>query len=146
MQVKNAGYDSDDYLNEFGIKVEQNMAAITGRVLDPPSLEFHVQHACYQFQCIDITAVYQIIWSFAIFPQGSLRITPDDGVWRMNSAGFYKGADVKYWGIVIIADMRDQKPSLWYTLDINTELSIFPLSPFLWSTHSFSLSHTHSEK
>ena len=39
-----AGFDSDKYLKEFGITVKKDMTAITGRVLQPPTLEYKVQY------------------------------------------------------------------------------------------------------
>ena len=41
-----AGFDSDRYLKEFGITVKKDMTAITGRVLEPPTLEYkvHIQY------------------------------------------------------------------------------------------------------
>ena len=54
--VRDAQFDSDVYLSEFGIQVKERMLSITGRVLEPPRLQAK-QETC--------------------------SIIPRDGAWRM---------------------------------------------------------------
>lgn len=40
MQMKNASYNLDPYIQEFGIKVKDDMTEVTGRVLPAPILQY----------------------------------------------------------------------------------------------------------
>lgn len=39
-QMKNANFNLDPYIQEFGIKVKDDMAEVTGRVLPAPILQY----------------------------------------------------------------------------------------------------------
>ena len=39
-QMKNANFNLDPYIQEFGIKVKDEMAEVTGRVLPAPILQY----------------------------------------------------------------------------------------------------------
>lgn len=40
LQMKNANFNLDPYIQEFGIKVKDDMAEVTGRVLPAPILQY----------------------------------------------------------------------------------------------------------
>ncbi len=40
VQMKNANFNLDPYIQEFGIKVKDDMAEVTGRVLPAPILQY----------------------------------------------------------------------------------------------------------
>lgn len=40
LQMKNASYNLDPYIQEFGIKVKDDMTEVTGRVLPAPILQY----------------------------------------------------------------------------------------------------------
>ena len=40
LQMKNANFNLDPYIQEFGIKVKDEMAEVTGRVLPAPILQY----------------------------------------------------------------------------------------------------------
>lgn len=40
VQMKNASYNLDPYIQEFGIKVKDDMTEVTGRVLPAPILQY----------------------------------------------------------------------------------------------------------
>lgn len=48
-QMKNANFNLDPYIQEFGIKVKDDMAEVTGRVLPAPILQYggRVRHGSW---------------------------------------------------------------------------------------------------
>lgn len=48
-QMKNANFNLDPYIQEFGIKVKDDMAEVTGRVLPAPILQYggRVSHGSF---------------------------------------------------------------------------------------------------
>lgn len=56
--MKNANFNLDPYIQEFGIKVKDDMAEVTGRVLPAPILQYggRVRHTTHQRM---ETAVFQ---------------------------------------------------------------------------------------
>lgn len=50
--MKNANFNLDPYIQEFGIKVKDDMAEVTGRVLPAPILQYggrvNMSHSCCQ--------------------------------------------------------------------------------------------------
>lgn len=49
-QMKNANFNLDPYIQEFGIKVKDDMAEVTGRVLPAPILQYggRVMHGSFK--------------------------------------------------------------------------------------------------
>ena len=77
-QVREADFARDECLRDFGIKIHQDMMSIDGRVLDPPKLEY----------------------------KDKKNVTPDRGQWDMRGNHFFKGINIKCWGIVVIPNQR----------------------------------------
>jgi eukaryotic translation initiation factor 2C len=74
-KVREAKFDKDEYLRDFGIKVNTSMKELTGRVLDPPRLEYKG---------------HQFAW-------------PDRGEWKARKKHFYNGTKIgDSWGIIYI--------------------------------------------
>lgn len=74
---KLAAYDTDEYLKEFGLSVEDKVLQTPGRTLSPPTLIFnHAQ-----------------------------RFVPTDGRWNMRDKVYYQpGKILHYWGVLILED------------------------------------------
>uniref|UniRef100_A0A673I590 Protein argonaute-1 n=1 Tax=Sinocyclocheilus rhinocerous TaxID=307959 RepID=A0A673I590_9TELE len=81
--VSNADFNLDPYIQEFGIKVKDDMAEVTGRVLPAPILQYG----------------------------GRVRsnraiATPNQGVWDMRGKQFYNGIEIKVWAIACFAPQK----------------------------------------
>uniref|UniRef100_A0A8C1PV54 Argonaute RISC component 1 n=2 Tax=Cyprinus carpio TaxID=7962 RepID=A0A8C1PV54_CYPCA len=81
--VSNANFNLDPYIQEFGIKVKDDMAEVTGRVLPAPILQYG----------------------------GRVRsnraiATPNQGVWDMRGKQFYNGIEIKVWAIACFAPQK----------------------------------------
>ena len=75
--VRNAKFDKDEFLADFGFKVSQNMPVITGRVLKPPTIEY---------------------------AQAEKEV-PRNGAWNMQHKS-YKTIDLKEWALVSLENPR----------------------------------------
>ena len=40
VQIRNAGFDRDHYLHDFGITIVNEMVKVPGRILNPPKLQY----------------------------------------------------------------------------------------------------------
>jgi eukaryotic translation initiation factor 2C len=89
-KVREAKFDKDEYLRDFGIKVNTSMKELTGRVLDPPRLEYKG---------------HQFAW-------------PDRGEWKARKKHFYNGTKIgDSWGIIYIQQIApDQIDIRWLKL------------------------------
>ncbi len=75
--VRNAKFDKDEFLADFGFKVSQGMQALTGRVLEPPMIEYGQAE----------------------------KERPRNGAWNMQHKS-YKTVDLKEWAIVSYENPR----------------------------------------
>lgn len=75
--IRRAKFDEDEFLADFGIKVGHDMPRLTGRVLDPPMIEYA--------QC--------------------KKELPRNGAWNMQHK-YYKTVDLKEWAIVSYESRR----------------------------------------
>uniref|UniRef100_A0A8D0CZ21 Argonaute RISC component 1 n=1 Tax=Sander lucioperca TaxID=283035 RepID=A0A8D0CZ21_SANLU len=66
--------------SEFGIKVKDDMAEVTGRVLPPPILQYGGRNRAIA--------------------------TPNQGVWDMRGKQFYNGIEIKVWAIACFAPQK----------------------------------------
>uniref|UniRef100_A0A8D2P302 Protein argonaute-1 n=1 Tax=Zosterops lateralis melanops TaxID=1220523 RepID=A0A8D2P302_ZOSLA len=80
LQMKNASYNLDPYIQEFGIKVKDDMTEVTGRVLPAPILQYGGRNRAIA--------------------------TPNQGVWDMRGKQFYNGIEIKVWAIACFAPQK----------------------------------------
>lgn len=105
--MKNANFNLDPYIQEFGIKVKDDMAEVTGRVLPAPILQYggRVSPPCI---CLNIWQTWEqtpdILWSCA--RQNRAIATPNQGVWDMRGKQFYNGIEIKVWAIACFAPQK----------------------------------------
>uniref|UniRef100_A0A673I8P6 Protein argonaute-1 n=1 Tax=Sinocyclocheilus rhinocerous TaxID=307959 RepID=A0A673I8P6_9TELE len=78
--VSNADFNLDPYIQEFGIKVKDDMAEVTGRVLPAPILQYGGRNRAIA--------------------------TPNQGVWDMRGKQFYNGIEIKVWAIACFAPQK----------------------------------------
>ncbi|KAK3540820.1 hypothetical protein QTP86_001954, partial [Hemibagrus guttatus] len=78
--MKNANFNLDPYIQEFGIKVRDDMAEVTGRVLPAPILQYGGRNRAIA--------------------------TPNQGVWDMRGKQFYNGIEIKVWAIACFAPQK----------------------------------------
>uniref|UniRef100_A0A673I8Y9 Protein argonaute-1 n=1 Tax=Sinocyclocheilus rhinocerous TaxID=307959 RepID=A0A673I8Y9_9TELE len=78
--MKNADFNLDPYIQEFGIKVKDDMAEVTGRVLPAPILQYGGRNRAIA--------------------------TPNQGVWDMRGKQFYNGIEIKVWAIACFAPQK----------------------------------------
>ncbi|XP_067318615.1 protein argonaute-1-like isoform X3 [Anolis sagrei] len=78
--MKNASYNLDPYIQEFGIKVKDDMTEVMGRVLPAPILQYGGRNRAIA--------------------------TPNQGVWDMRGKQFYNGIEIKVWAIACFAPQK----------------------------------------
>uniref|UniRef100_A0A8C1QDN6 Argonaute RISC component 1 n=1 Tax=Cyprinus carpio TaxID=7962 RepID=A0A8C1QDN6_CYPCA len=78
--VSNANFNLDPYIQEFGIKVKDDMAEVTGRVLPAPILQYGGRNRAIA--------------------------TPNQGVWDMRGKQFFNGIEIKVWAIACFAPQK----------------------------------------
>uniref|UniRef100_A0A673LS37 Protein argonaute-1 n=1 Tax=Sinocyclocheilus rhinocerous TaxID=307959 RepID=A0A673LS37_9TELE len=78
--MKNANFNLDPYIQEFGIKVKDDMAEVTGRVLPAPILQYGGRNRAIA--------------------------TPNQGVWDMRGKQFFNGIEIKVWAIACFAPQK----------------------------------------
>ncbi|MGH0165689.1 UNVERIFIED_CONTAM: hypothetical protein FKN15_049195 [Acipenser sinensis] len=79
-RMKNGSYNLDPYIQEFGIKVKDDMVEVTGRVLPAPILQYGGRNRAVA--------------------------TPNQGVWDMRGKQFYNGIEIKVWAIACFAPQK----------------------------------------
>ena len=84
-------YDKDPYANTFGLKVSGEMTKVDGHILDPPSLKYNNA----ENNEIEFKKVYNGNWS---------RDTGCD----KDALKFLKPKELKYWGVLDLADVKDE--------------------------------------
>uniref|UniRef100_A0A671XJ61 Protein argonaute-1 n=1 Tax=Sparus aurata TaxID=8175 RepID=A0A671XJ61_SPAAU len=90
--MKNANFNLDPYIQEFGIKVKDDMAEVTGRVLPAPILQYGGRFTL------------TLLWSSLL--QNRAIATPNQGVWDMRGKQFYNGIEIKVWAIACFAPQK----------------------------------------
>ncbi|RUP48240.1 hypothetical protein BC936DRAFT_144800 [Jimgerdemannia flammicorona] len=74
----------NDYLKQFGLKVDTEMAVVNARVLPPPKLCFHPSSRDANF-------------------------IPTGGAWNLRDKKVAAGATLGSWGVIHFRDPRDQR-------------------------------------
>ena len=78
-QLRDAEFNEDPFLKDFGIKVYDEMAPIEGRVLDPPKLQYQGKNSLVQ---------------------------PSNGKWESRREKFYSGIGIDSWAVVIFPSLK----------------------------------------
>lgn len=115
-QMKNANFNLDPYIQEFGIKVKDDMAEVTGRVLPAPILQYggRVMHGSiinlslnYDDKCLQVgSCIFAVCLIRSSLPQNRAIATPNQGVWDMRGKQFYNGIEIKVWAIACFAPQK----------------------------------------
>ncbi|KAG0352789.1 eukaryotic translation initiation factor 2C, 2, partial [Gamsiella multidivaricata] len=80
--IRLLNYDDNEYLQDFGMKVSNEMVSIKARILQAPVIRYH--HSSRE-----------------------ANVTPREGVWNMKDKKIAKGAVLGSWGVVAFATERD---------------------------------------
>uniref|UniRef100_A0A8C1Q3H6 Argonaute RISC component 1 n=1 Tax=Cyprinus carpio TaxID=7962 RepID=A0A8C1Q3H6_CYPCA len=91
--MKNANFNLDPYIQEFGIKVKDDMAEVTGRVLPAPILQYGGRNRAIA--------------------------TPNQGVWDMRGKQFYNGIEIKVWAIACFAPQKQCREEVLKPPEVN---------------------------
>ncbi|XP_043221950.1 protein argonaute-2-like isoform X2 [Amphibalanus amphitrite] len=75
-----ADFNTDPYVQEFGLNIEQKMMDVRGRVLPPPRLQYG--------------------------GRTKQQAVPNAGVWDMRGKQFYSGVEIRVWAIACFAPQR----------------------------------------
>ncbi|XP_037082882.1 protein argonaute-2-like isoform X2 [Pollicipes pollicipes] len=75
-----ADFNTDPYVQEFGLNIEQKMMDVRGRVLPPPRLQYG--------------------------GRTKQQAVPNGGVWDMRGKQFYSGVEIRVWAIACFAPQR----------------------------------------
>lgn len=78
--VRKAQFNNDPYVQEFGIKVIDEMTEVRGRVLPPPKIQYG--------------------------GDTRMQATPNQGVWDMRGKQFHSGINIEVWAIACFANQR----------------------------------------
>ncbi|XP_052762994.1 protein argonaute-2-like isoform X3 [Mya arenaria] len=78
--VRKANFNSDPYLQTFGISIIPQMVDVHGRVLNPPKIQYG--------------------------GRSKAQVVPSDGVWDMRGKQFYSGIEIRVWAIACFAPQR----------------------------------------
>lgn len=125
LQMKNASYNLDPYIQEFGIKVKDDMTEVTGRVLPAPILQYggrvsRVRATQHLWAFWGATGLYSQglllpyppgsteahLGAPSAYPQNRAIATPNQGVWDMRGKQFYNGIEIKVWAIACFAPQK----------------------------------------
>ncbi|XP_053382229.1 protein argonaute-2-like isoform X1 [Mercenaria mercenaria] len=82
--VRKANFNSDPYLQTFGISIIPQMVDVHGRVLNPPKIQYGGR--------VGLNTKSQVL--------------PMDGVWDMRGKQFYNGIEIRVWAIACFAPQR----------------------------------------
>eukprot|EP00090_Calanus_glacialis_P010299 TRINITY_DN1867_c0_g1_i1.p1 TRINITY_DN1867_c0_g1~~TRINITY_DN1867_c0_g1_i1.p1 ORF type:complete len:964 (-),score=188.83 TRINITY_DN1867_c0_g1_i1:1805-4696(-) len=78
--VRKADFNNDAYVQEFGLKITQNLMEVKGRVLPPPKLQYG--------------------------GRTKQLALPNQGVWDMRGKQFFNGIEIREWAIACFAPSR----------------------------------------
>ncbi|GFR77219.1 argonaute-like protein, partial [Elysia marginata] len=78
--IRRANFNSDPYLQTFGISIQTQMMDVQGRVLIPPKLQYG--------------------------GRTKAQALPNQGVWDMRGKQFYQGIEIRVWAIACFAPQR----------------------------------------
>ncbi|KAL4218512.1 argonaute 1 [Mactra antiquata] len=78
--VRKANFNSDPYLQTFGISILPQMVDVHGRVLNPPKIQYG--------------------------GRTKAQAIPNQGVWDMRGKQFYSGVEIRVWAIACFAPQR----------------------------------------
>lgn len=78
--VRKANFNSDPYLQTFGISIIPTMVDVNGRVLNPPKIQYG--------------------------GRTKAQAIPNQGVWDMRGKQFYNGVEIRVWAIACFAPQR----------------------------------------
>ncbi|KAG2465296.1 AGO2 protein, partial [Polypterus senegalus] len=80
LEMRSANFNTDPYVQEFGVLVRDNMTEVNGRVLQAPSILYGGRNKAIA--------------------------TPIQGVWDMRNKQFHTGIEIKVWAIACFAPQR----------------------------------------
>nr|CAI5856771.1 unnamed protein product [Callosobruchus analis] len=78
--VRRADFNNDEYVQEFGLTISNNMMEVRGRVLPPPKLQYG--------------------------GRSKQQAMPNQGVWDMRGKQFFTGVEIRVWAIACFAPQR----------------------------------------
>eukprot|EP00644_Phytophthora_capsici_P004536 jgi/Phyca11/533965/estExt2_fgenesh1_pg.C_PHYCAscaffold_190051 len=78
-QVRLAGFENDPFLAAFGMKVDQRLNMIDGRIIDPPDVQY-----------------------------SNVSERPNNGQWNLRDKRLVHGATLRNWGVVIHANVGER--------------------------------------
>ncbi|XP_076264223.1 protein argonaute-1 isoform X4 [Rhynchophorus ferrugineus] len=85
--VRRADFNNDEYVQEFGLTISNNMMEVRGRVLPPPKLQYGGRVA-------------------SLSGQSKQQACPNQGVWDMRGKQFFTGVEIRVWAIACFAPQR----------------------------------------
>ncbi|XP_060520779.1 protein argonaute-2 isoform X2 [Cylas formicarius] len=85
--VRRADFNNDEYVQEFGLTISNNMMEVRGRVLPPPKLQYGGRVA-------------------SLSGQNKQQACPNQGVWDMRGKQFFTGVEIRVWAIACFAPQR----------------------------------------
>ncbi|XP_052237159.1 protein argonaute-2-like isoform X2 [Dreissena polymorpha] len=85
--VRKANFNSDPYLQTFGISIVPQMVDVHGRVLNPPKIQYGGRVGDSSLS-------------------SKAQVVPSDGVWDMRGKQFYSGIEIRVWAIACFAPQR----------------------------------------
>ena len=97
LKMNNAKYATDPFAKEFGISVSGEMTRLTGRILDPPSLEYK------------LTGSGKLSRNIVTIPK------TNPGVWRQDKNMYLDGSNVENWALLDLAKLDDTQHKLVVT-------------------------------
>ncbi|KAJ8910837.1 hypothetical protein NQ315_015572 [Exocentrus adspersus] len=89
--VRRADFNNDEYVQEFGLTISNNMMEVRGRVLPPPKLQYGGRVASLSGQ---------VGW------HSKQQAMPNQGVWDMRGKQFFTGVEIRVWAIACFAPQR----------------------------------------
>ncbi|RXM92692.1 Protein argonaute-1 [Acipenser ruthenus] len=115
-RMKNGSYNLDPYIQEFGIKVKDDMVEVTGRVLPAPILQYggrvrEEEEGQGKEEEEEGGRVREERRRGRVREEeeeGRNRAvaTPNQGVWDMRGKQFYNGIEIKVWAIACFAPQK----------------------------------------
>ena len=93
--MREANFDKDPHLKEFGVRVSTNMTSLEGRVLDPPNMKCSDEHSVCHVR------LYVRYLSHLVL---SLQVVPHEGTWdrEMKGERFIHGVNVSKWAVLLL--------------------------------------------
>ena len=93
--MREAEFDKDPHLKEFGIRVSTNMTNLEGRVLDLPNMKCSDERSVCHVRP-NLRSLSHLILS--------LQVVPREGTWDRDMRGkrFVRGVNVSKWAVLLL--------------------------------------------